>query len=103
VAGVLGAALVLVGIAFLGYGLASALGPVLGLAGGAAVTGLLLLLPPILWSLAKPPSLFAAPPQRTGYEHLWIAELSRLADRMPIFAVLIALVVGAANGLLRRK
>jgi hypothetical protein len=103
VAGVLGAALVLVGVAFLGYGLSSALGPVLGLAGGAAVTGLLLLLPPIMWTLAKPPSLSAAPPQRTGYEHLWIAELSRLADRTPFIAVLIAVAVGAANNLLRRK
>ena len=50
--GLTGAALVFFGIAFLGAALALALQPRLGVAGSAAVTGLILLLPPCIWGVA---------------------------------------------------
>lgn len=104
VAGVLGITLILVGVSFIAFGLASALTTFLGLAGGAAMTGLLLLLPPLLWALALGPSPSSADVhQPTGnYESLWITELSRLAQRKPLLAVVVAVVAGAANGFFRK-
>jgi hypothetical protein len=104
VAGMAGLTLILVGVSFLGLGVTSALEPVLGLAGAAAVTGVLLLLPPILWAAAKRSSPVATDARRpmTGYEDLWIAELSRLAHKKPLLAVLAAFAVGAASSLLRK-
>ncbi len=104
VASVLGVALILVGISFLGFGLATALTPILGIAGGAAVTGLVLVLPPLLWALIKAPARAAADAPRTtvGYETLLISELSRLANKKPLFAVLIAVMTGAASSILRK-
>lgn len=102
VAGVLGMALVLVGVSFLGFGLASALAPFLSLAGGAAVTGLLLLAPPLLWAIAKGPSPAPAPPASAGLETLWMAELSRLALKRPLLAVLVGVAAGAAGSVLHK-
>jgi len=101
VAGVLGVALILVGVSFLGFGLASALTPFLSLAGGAAVTGVLLLLPPLLWALAKSPAPEAQPPANS-LETLWLTELSRFALKKPLLAVLVAVAAGAARSLWRK-
>lgn len=104
VAGLLGMSLILVGVSFLAFALASALATVLGLVGGAAVTGLLLLLPPLLWAAAEGPSRSSpdtAP--AVGYESVWMAELSRLAHKKPLLAVLLAVVAGAASSLLRKS
>ena len=104
VAGLLGLSLILVGVSFLAFGLASVLATTLGLAGGAAVTGLLLLLPPLLWAMFKRPSLPAPDTQTApaGYESVWAGELARLAHRKPLLAVLVAIVAGAASTLLKR-
>ncbi len=100
---VFGAALILVGVFYLGSGLAMALAAVLGLAGGAAVAGLLLLLPPLLWAAAAG-RLASAEPQRPARgETLWIDELTRLAPRKPLLAVLLAVAAGAVGSLLRRN
>ena len=102
VAGVLGVALILVGVSFLGFGLASALAPVLSLAGGAAVTGLLLL-PPLLWALAKGPSPAEPQPATNGVETLWLTELTRLAVKKPLLAVLVAIAAGAAQSFWHKR
>lgn len=101
VAGLFGLALILVGVSFLAFGFATVLAPVLGIAGGAAVTGGLLLLPPVLWAWSQ--SAPAADMQpAAGYETVWASELSRLANKKPLLAVFVALIAGAASSLLRR-
>ncbi len=103
VAGMLGVALILVGVSFLGFGLASALAPVLTVAGGAAVTGVLLLLPPLVWALAKGPTQNVTTQPEPALEGLWLGELSRLALKKPLLAVLVAVAAGAARSLLRKS
>jgi len=105
VAGLLGLSLILVGVSFLAFGLASVLATTLGLAGGAAVTGLLLLLPPLLWAVAKGPSQPAPDIQTApaGPESVWAGELARLAQRKPLLAVMVALLAGAASTFMKRS
>ncbi|MDR3527820.1 MAG: hypothetical protein P4L57_11110 [Rhizomicrobium sp.] len=103
VAGVLGVALILVGVSFLGFGLATALAPALSLAGGAAATGLLLLLPPLLWALAKAPAPEEPQPAAHGVETLWLSELTRLAVKKPLLAVLLAIGAGAVQSFWRKR
>ena len=97
-------ALILVGVSFLGFGIASALATILGIAGGAAVTGLLLVLLPLLWALIKAPAPLAADAQRStvGCETLLISELSRLVNKKPLFAILIAVMTSVASSILRK-
>ena len=105
VLGLIGAALIFFGIAFLGAALALALEPRLGVAGSAAVTGLILLLPPCIWGVAtalRAPDLL---PRRTEptVENAIVTLLSRLARDKPLLAILGAAFFGAAEVLLRRK
>jgi len=105
VLGLIGAALIFFGVAFLGAAIAVALLPRLGVAGSAAVTGLILLLPPCIWGVAAafrdPDSL----PRRSEptVENAVVALLSRLAREKPLLAVLGATLFGAAEVLLSRK
>ena len=105
VLGLTGAALVFFGIAFLGAALALALEPRLGVAGSAAVTGLILLLPPCIWGVA---AAFGRPEdlsRRRGptVESAVVTLLGSIAREKPLLAILGAAFFGAAEVLLRRK
>ena len=101
----IGAALIFFGVAFLGAAIALALEPRLGVAGSAAATGLILLLPPCIWGVA---TAFRGPDTRprqseSTVENAVVTLLSRLAREKPLLAVLGATLFGAAEILLRRK
>ena len=101
----IGAALIFFGVAFLGVAIALALEPRLGVAGSAAVTGLILLLPPCIWGIAtafRGPDLVPRRPEPT-VENAVVTLLSRLAREKPLLAVLGATLFGAAEVLLRRR
>ena len=101
----IGAALVFFGVAFLGAAIAFALEPRLGVAGSAAATGFILLLPPCIWGVVtafrRPDSLLRQP--EPTVENAVVTLLSRLAKEKPLLAVLGATLFGAAEILLRRK
>ena len=101
----IGAALIFFGVAFLGAAIAVALEPRLGVAGSAAATGLILLLPPCIWGVA---TAFRGPdslPRQSEptVENAVVMLLTRLAKEKPLLAVLGAALFGAAEILLRRK
>ena len=101
----IGAALIFFGVAFLGAAIALALEPRLGMAGSAAVTALILLLPPCIWGVAtafRGPDLLSRQSEPT-VENAVVTLLSRLAREKPLLAVLGATLFGAAEILLRRK
>jgi hypothetical protein len=101
----IGAALIFFGVAFLGAAIALALEPRLGVAGSAAATGLILLLPPCIWGVAtafRGPGSFPRQSEPT-VENAVVTLLSRLAKEKPLLAVLGATLFGAAEILLRRK
>jgi hypothetical protein len=105
VLGLTGAALVFFGIAFLGAALALALEPRLGVAGSAAVTGLILLLPPCIWGVAagfRRPEYLPPGPDHT-VESAAVRLLHSLVRDKPLLAILGAAFFGAAEVLLRRK
>ena len=100
-----GAALNFFGVAFLGAAIALVLEPRLGVAGSAAATGLILLLPPCIWGVAtafKGPDSLPRQSEPT-VEDAVVTLLSRLAREKPLLAVLGATLFGAAEVLLRRK
>ena len=101
----IGAALVFFGVAFLGAAIALALEPRLGVAGSAAATGLILLLPPCIWGVAtafKGPDSLPRQSEPT-VEDAVVTLLSRLVREKPLLAVLGATLFGATEVLLRRK
>ena len=101
----IGAALILFGVAFLGVAIALALQPRLGGAASAAVTGLILLLPPCIWGIAtafRGPDILSRKSEPT-VENAVVTLLSRLAKEKPLLALLGATLFGAAEVLLRRK
>jgi len=105
VVGLIGAALIFFGVAFLGAAIALALLPHLGFAGSAAVTGFILLLPPCLWGATaglRRPALLSRRPELT-FESAAVTLLSGLARDKPLLAVLGAALFGAAGIFLGRK
>jgi hypothetical protein len=101
----IGAALIFFGVAFLGAAIALALEPRLGVAGSAAATGLILLLPPCIWGIAtafRGPDLLPRRPEPTA-ENAVVTLLSGFAREKPLLAVLGAALFGAAEILLRQK
>ena len=101
----IGAALIFFGVAFLGAAIALALEPRRGVAGSAAGTGLILLLPPCIWGIAtafRGPDLLSRRSEPT-VENAVVTLLSRLAREKPLLAILGAAFFGAAEVLLRRK
>ncbi len=105
VLGLLGAALIFFGVAFLGAAILLALQPRLGIAGGAAVAGLVLLLPPCIWGTATGFRRSVTRPPRPDdtYESAAAALLSIFARDKPLLAVLAAAIFGATDLLLRRR
>jgi hypothetical protein len=101
------AALIWVGIAFAGYAIATALAPSLGIAGGAAIAALVLLLPPVcavLTTVAMQGSRRRAHEESfRDTEDTVISILSVLARDRPLMAVMGAALVGVAGVLLRGR
>ncbi|HEY0104805.1 MAG TPA: hypothetical protein VGB91_01885 [Rhizomicrobium sp.] len=95
---VIGLLLVVFGVGFLSYALAVALTPILGVAGGAAVTGAIFVGPPVLWaaltlmSRPKPKPRSIVPPNG-----LWTALFAAIAKETPWIAIIGAILVGVAE------
>jgi hypothetical protein len=91
-------ALIFFGVGFLAYALASALAPSLGVAGGAAVTGAIFVVPPFVWALImlslrrRPVPKPVVPPNG-----LWMALFAAIARETPWVAILGAAAVAAAE------
>lgn len=106
------AALVSVGVGFLGYALFAGFAPVTGSAGAAALAGAILLLPVLLAyavfaargvaqdreEAARRAAEKAATPQ-----HIGLSLLAGLAKDRPLIAVISAAILGAVSSLLNRK
>ena len=102
---VIGLLLVVFGVGFLAYALAVALEPMLGVAGGAAVTGAIFVGPPVLWAALtlmitpKPkPKTHTLP---TG--GLWTALFAAIAKETPWIAIIGTVLVGVAEMFLNRR
>ncbi len=99
----IGLALLFFGVGFLAYALATALAPSLGVAGGAAVTGAIFVVPPFFWaviilSLRRPkPKPIVAPGS------LWMALFAAIAKETPWVAIVGAGLVAAAEIFLSRN
>ena len=103
VLGLIAAALVLFGVAFLGAAIMLALQPRLGGAASAAVAGLVLLLPPCIWAVTAGFRRPALPPPRPTLESAVVSLLSGLARDKPLLAVLGAALFATAEVLLRGR
>ena len=99
----IGLALLFFGVGFLAYALATALAPSSGVAGGAAVTGAIFVVPPFFWaviilSLRRPkPKPIVAP------DSLWMALFAAIAKETPWVAIVGAGLVAAAEIFLSRN
>ena len=98
---IMAAALIFIGVAFVAYAIAAALAPMIGIAGGAAVAGGILLVGPMFWVLVTLLSRPAPPPKPQANSIMGI--LSALAKDKPLMAVAAAVLVGAADMLLKRR
>lgn len=97
-------ALVFFGIGLIGLAIATALTPHLGAAGGYAVAGAILLLPPLFWALVvciARPRRREVPP--SGSRDLMSSIFAALARETPWAAVVGAGLVGVANLFLNRN
>ena len=100
----IGAAMIFVGGAFWGVAIALALFPHLGWVGSAAVTGLILLLPPCIWAVVagfRSPILRPCQPDLTS-DSAAMTLLSIWVRDKPLLAVLGAALFGMAEVFLRR-
>jgi hypothetical protein len=99
--GLFGAALIFCGVGLVAVALTIALQTRLGMPGGAAVAGIILLLPPLGWALVY---RWPAPPAPTvTAESAVVALLSVVARDKPLLAILGAGLFGVAGVLLKRK
>jgi hypothetical protein len=94
----IGVAMIVFGVGFLAYAIASALAPALGVAGGAAVTGAIFVGPPFFWAIIMlalrrppPPKPVIAP------SGLWMALFAAIARETPWVAIVGAGLVAAAE------
>jgi hypothetical protein len=99
----IGVALIFFGVGFLAYALATALSPALGIAGGAAVTGAMFVVPPFIWAiimlaLRRPRPRPVVPP-----DSLWMALFMAIAKETPWVAIVGAGLVAAAEIFLSRR
>lgn len=103
----LGAAIALVffGVGLIGLAIATAIAPYTGTAGGYAIAGGILLLPPLIWAFAvstAQPAKQAAPPPSGGRD-LMNSLIAAVARETPWVAVAGAGLVGVANLFLNRN
>jgi hypothetical protein len=93
----IGVALIFFGVGFLAYALASALAPSLGVAGGAAVTGAIFVVPPFIWALIMLSLRRPVPKPIIPPNGLWMALFAAIARETPWVAILGAGLVAAAE------
>jgi hypothetical protein len=97
---IMAGAMIFVGVAFIAYAIAVALSPSLGVAGGAAVAGGILLVGPMFWVLV---TLLSRPARPKPDTNSAVSFLAALAKDKPLMAVAAAVLVGAADMLLKRR
>jgi hypothetical protein len=97
-----GIAMAFFGIGLLGMALASALTAALGLVGGYAVAGVVLLTPPLLWALITRLSQ-PRKPSPAAENELTRVLLAAVARETPWIAIIGAGLAGAANMFLNRN
>jgi len=98
----IGLALVFFGVGLIGFGIAAALSPHVGVAWGDVITGAIFLLPPLIWALA----LFSSAPRpraRSGMGPVLTALFAALAKETPVVAVVGAALASAAELFLNRN
>jgi nitrate reductase gamma subunit len=107
VLGLIGLLLIIFGVGYLVYALAMALTPALGVAGGAAVTGGIIVGPIFLWAIIilllrrTPPPAKAAQTQASN--GLWLALFAAIAKETPWIAIVGAGLMAAAEMFLTRR
>ena len=99
----IGVALIFFGVGFLAYALASALTPALGVAGAAAVTGAMFVVPPFIWSIIMLAFRRPAPKAVVPPGSLWMALFAAIARETPWVAIVGAGLVAAAEIFLSRR
>lgn len=106
VLGLIGLLLIIFGVGYLVYALAMALTPALGVAGGAAVTGGIIVGPIFLWAIillllrrTPPPK----PAQAQASNGLWLALFAAVAKETPWIAIVGAGLMAAAEMFLTRR
>ena len=78
---VIGLTLIVFGVGFLAYAMATALAPSLGVAGGAAVTGAVFVVPPFLWAIMMLALRRTPPPKATiAQNSLWLTLFAAIAE-----------------------
>jgi hypothetical protein len=91
------------GIGLLGMALAHALAAVLGVAGGYAVAGAVLLVPPLFWAMVVSLSRPKKPAPPPANNELTKVLLGAVAKEMPWVAIVGAGLAAAANMFLNRN
>jgi hypothetical protein len=91
VLGIIGGLLLFFGVGLLAYGLAAALAPALGIAGGAALAGGVFVVPPFVWAIIillmrRPPTLPLQ--QAAASSNLGLALFAAVAKETPWIAIL---------------
>jgi hypothetical protein len=94
---IIGLTMVVFGVGFLGYAIAAALAPFLGVAGGAAVAGGIFVGPPFLWALLALLIRREAPPKPVAPGGLWLTLFAAIAKETPWVAIVGAGLVAAAE------
>jgi hypothetical protein len=99
----IGLALLFCGVGFLAYALATALAPSLGVAGGAAVTGAIFVVPPFFWAVIILSLRRTKPKPIVVPGNLWMALFAAIAKETPWVAIVGAGLVAAAEIFLSRR
>ena len=103
VLGIIGFLLVIFGVGYLAFALATALTPALGVAGGAAVTGGIFVGPVFLWAIIILLLKRSPPPKPISPPHgLWLALFAAIAKETPWIAILGAGLMAALEMFLVR-
>ena len=92
VLGIIGGLLLFFGVGLLAYGLATALAPALGVAGGAALAGGVFVVPPFVWALIillmrRQPPTPAQQPAAAASNNLGLALFAAVAKETPWIAI----------------
>jgi hypothetical protein len=98
-------ALVFFGVGLIGLGIAASLEPFIGAPWADAVTGVLFLLPPLIWAIAIVSTRPARPAMsaNSGSRQIMTAIFAALAKETPWIAVVGAGLAGAADLFLNRN
>jgi len=98
---IMASAFIFIGVAFIAYAIAAALSPTIGVAGGFAVSGGILLVGPMFWVLVT--LLRPAPKPPKPEPNSMMGILSAFVKDKPLLGIAAAVLVGAADMLLKRR